>query len=98
MASRRRPAPGLSPELVAAGAVSVGAVALLLAAFDEEQDATTRVLIIGAIVALGLLLLLEYQRQGQVDSVQRRRVERLAKQAEAKPDAFISALREIIPV
>src|SRR5258707_14008651 len=37
----------ISPQLVQAGAASVGAAALLIAAFKSESDATARVLIIG---------------------------------------------------
>jgi hypothetical protein len=90
------PAPAVSPELVVAGAASVGAAALLIEAFRKEPEATAKLLIVGALVALALLLLLEWDRQGKLDAAERRRLEKLAKQAEAAPDVFLSEFEQLM--
>jgi DNA-binding MarR family transcriptional regulator len=86
----------ISPELVVAGAASVGAAALLIEAFRREPEATAKLLIIGALIALALLLFLEWDRQGKLDAAERRRLEKLAKQAEAAPDVFLSEFEQLM--
>jgi hypothetical protein len=89
-------AQSISPQLVQAGAASVGAAALLITAFKSESDATARVLIIGALIGIALLLLLEWQRRGNLDAAQSRRLEKLAKQAEAAREVFVSELEQVL--
>jgi excisionase family DNA binding protein len=89
------PAPEVSKELVLAGAASVGAAGLLIKAWSEEPELTAKVLIIGAIVAIALLLILEWRRQGKLNEAQARHLETLAKQAESRPEQFI---REFEPL
>jgi excisionase family DNA binding protein len=88
-----------SPELLVAGAASVTAIALLVAALRKEADTTTRMLLIGAVAALALVLIVERYRQGRLDDAERRRLERLAKQAEAgvETEAFIAELEQLLP-
>jgi hypothetical protein len=90
------PQPPLSPEFVVAGAASVGAAALLIEAFRKEPETTAKLVIIGALIALALLLLLEWDRQGKLDAAERRRMEKLAKRAEAAPDVFLSEFEQLI--
>jgi len=83
-----------------AGLAGAAAAAALIAALRQGFDATTKLLIIGALVALALLLFVEWQRQGKLDAAQRRRLEKLAKSAEGgeSSDAFIDELeRMLIP-
>lgn len=91
------PPPALSRELVIAGAASVGVIALLIGAFRAESDPTARAAIIVAVIALGLLLLVEWDRQGKIDAAERRRLERLAKQAETQPERFLDELERLLP-
>ena len=51
---------------------------------------------IGALAAIALLLILEWQRQGKLDTAQARRLERLAKRAEAKPEVFVAELEQLL--
>jgi excisionase family DNA binding protein len=85
-----------SPNLVAAGVVSAGAAIPLIAAFRSETDTAIRLLILGALIGLALVLFLEWQRQGKLDDAQKRRMEKLAKRAEAWPDEFVAELEQLI--
>jgi excisionase family DNA binding protein len=89
-------ASAVSPTLVKAGVVSAGASVALIAAFRMESDVAIRLLIVGALVGLALVLFLEWQRQGKLDDAQKRRLEKLAKQAEAMPEAFVNELDQLI--
>jgi excisionase family DNA binding protein len=93
------PQPALTPELVVAGAASVGAIALLADAFHKEPESTTRMLLIGAVVALALFLIVEWCRQGKLDEAERRHLERLAKQAEAgvETETFLHEFERLRP-
>jgi excisionase family DNA binding protein len=90
------PAPELSKELILAGAASVGAAGLLIKAWSEEPELTAKVLIIGAIVAIALLLILEWRRQGKLNEAQARRLQNLAKQAESRPEQFIKEFEPLL--
>jgi hypothetical protein len=82
--------------MVQAGAASVGTAALLIGALKSESDTTLKLLIIGALIGLALLLILEWRRRGKLDDAQARRLEQLAKTAEATPDAFIAELEQVL--
>jgi excisionase family DNA binding protein len=96
-AASREQAP-VPPELVNAGLAGASAVMALIAAFRGGSDATARILVIGAIIALALLLLLEWDRQGKVDTAKRRRLERMAKDAESgvATETFIDELEALV--
>jgi excisionase family DNA binding protein len=68
--------------LAEAGVAGAAAALGLIAALRKGSDATVQLLIIGALVAIALLLFLEWQRQGKLDAAQRKRLEKLAKRAE----------------
>jgi hypothetical protein len=53
-------------------------------------------MLIGALVGIALLLILEWRRQGKLDAAQARRLEQLAKAAEATQDAFVTELEQVL--
>lgn len=89
--------PVLSPQLLIAGAASLAAIVLLIAAFRTEVDPSVRAALVAAVIALGLVLLVEWERQGRINAAQRRRLEQLAKQAEVKPEEFVQELERFLP-
>jgi excisionase family DNA binding protein len=86
--------PPLSKEFVVAGAASVGTAALLIEAFRREPELTARLVLIGAVAAIALLLFLEWRRQGKLSAAQAHRLETLAKQADTKPERFLSEFEQ----
>lgn len=88
--------PQVSKEFAVAGAASIGTAALLIEAFRREPELTARLIIIGAVVAIALLLFLEWQRQGKLNAAQARRLENLAKQAESKPEQFLQEFEQLL--
>jgi excisionase family DNA binding protein len=88
--------PSLSPELVLAGNAGVAAAGLLIKAFRIESDTALKLLILGAVIALAFVLLREWMQQGKVDTSQQRRLEKLAKQAETKPDVFLQEFEQLL--
>jgi excisionase family DNA binding protein len=85
-----------SPNLVAAGVVSAGAAIPLITAFKNEKDIAIRLLILGALIGLAYLLFQQWQQQGKLDDAQKRRMDKLAKTAEAAPDEFVAELEQLI--
>jgi excisionase family DNA binding protein len=88
--------PGVSKEIVVAGAASVGAATLLIEAFRREPELTARLVIIGAVAAIALVLFLEWQRQGRLNAAQAHRLEHLAKQADTKPEQFLKEFEQLL--
>jgi excisionase family DNA binding protein len=90
------PLPPLSPELVLAGSTGVATAALLIKAFRVESDVALKLLILGAVIALALILLREWSQRGKVNAAQQRRLEKLAKQAETKPEVFLQEFEQVL--
>ena len=85
-----------SPQKLAMIGAGIGIIALMILALQTEEDAIQRALIIGALVALALVLLATWQEEGKIDWRERRRLETLARQAETAPEPFISELQALI--
>jgi hypothetical protein len=81
-------------EVGVAGAAALG----LIAALRRGSDATAQLLIIGALVAIAFLLFLEWRRQGKLDGAQQKRLEKLAKRAEAgeSSEEFLAEFEELL--
>jgi excisionase family DNA binding protein len=95
-ASAPLPNPALSPDMLLAGSSGVATAVLLIKAFRIEPDVALKVLILGAVVGLALVLLMEWKRQGKMNAAQQHRMERLAKQAEVKPDTFLEEFEQLL--
>lgn len=89
-------AQGATPQDLAMIGMGIGVIGLLILALQSEERAVERVLIIGALVALALLLLATWQEEGKIDARERRRLERLAQDAERQPEPFITELQALI--
>jgi hypothetical protein len=86
----------ISPEMVQAGAATGVAAGLLITAVKSELDTTLKLLILGALAAIALLLIREWLRKGKLDDAQARRLENLAKSAEAAPEMFVTELEQVL--
>jgi|GEM_PF-3850515 len=84
--------------LAEAGVAGTAAAVGLIAALRKGSDATVQLLIIGALVAIALLLFLEWRRQGKLDAAQQKRLEKLAKRAETgeSSEEFLAEFEELL--
>jgi hypothetical protein len=86
--------------MLGAIAGSIALIALLMFIFKNSAgDTATQVLVMGAIAGLALLVIAEWQEQGRISQEEARRLERLAKKAEADQahaEAFMSELEKVI--
>ena len=89
--------PQLSSELLLAGTAGAVSAELFIKAFRVESDAALQLLIIGALIAIALVLVREWLRQGRLNAAQARRLEKLAQQAETNPDTFLQEFERLLP-
>jgi excisionase family DNA binding protein len=89
--------PPLSQELVLAGTAGVVSAELFIKAFHIESDMALKLLILGVVIAIALVLLREWLRQGKLNAAQARHLEKLAQQAETNPDAFLQEFERLLP-
>jgi len=84
--------------LAEAGVAGAAAAISLIAALRKGSDATVQLLIVGALVAIALLLFLEWRRQGKLDAAQQKRMEKLAKRVEAgeSSDEFLAEFEQLL--
>lgn len=78
----------MSSNMLGAVAGGIALLLLLVALFKAGgADAAMRVLVIGASAGVALLIIAEWQEQGRISTQEAKRLERLAKDAEANPDS-----------